>query len=316
MPAGSARPRGWPGRAGIPGSAHRRSRTRPRPAPGPRRGEGRRMLRGPRSRAGSRCPRTRGWRTPAGSGRSPGAGDLAAERGVVEDGQVEEDVDVLGGVVQVRADLLDDDVPLVLDLGLVEVWPDHELAQHLHGGRRMARRDPHVVDGRLAVRRGVEGAAEALHRLRERACRGEGARPLEGQVLHEMGAPGLARGLVTRAGEDVRLHREGAGPRQARRDDTRPVGQHRFVRTPRKGSPNDTPPDGADPSAGSRAAILGMRSHPVTGPIAARHHVPCRTARSRPLGQVHARRRGRRMASPLMEPVPVDLEAGRPPGAA
>ncbi len=154
-------------------------------------------------------------------------GDLAAQRRVVEDREIEENVHVLGRVVEVRADLLDDDIPLVLDLRLVEVGPDDELAQHLHRGCGVARRDADVVDGRFAIRRCVEGAAEALHRLGECARRRIGPRSLERQVLHEMRATGLPGCLVARARQDVRLHRERAGARQTRSDDAWPVGQRR-----------------------------------------------------------------------------------------
>jgi len=136
------------------------------------------------------------------------ARDLAPERRVVEDREVEEDVHVLRGVIEVRADLLDDDIPLVLDLRLVEVRPGDELAQDLHRRRRVARRDPDVVDRRLAVRRCVERAAQALHGLREGSRRRIRPRSLERQVLHEMGAAGLPGRFVTRARQDVRLHRE------------------------------------------------------------------------------------------------------------
>ena len=100
-----------------------------------------------------------------------GARDLAAERRVVEDGQVEEDADVLGRIVEVGADLLDDDVALLLDLLLVQERAGDELAEHGHGEGGVADRHADVVDGRLAVGRGVEGPADPLHGLGERARR-------------------------------------------------------------------------------------------------------------------------------------------------
>jgi hypothetical protein len=138
----------------------------------------------------------------------------------------------------------------------------------------VARRHADVVDGGFAVGRRVEGATEALHRLRERARRRIGPRSLERQVLHEMCAPGLAGSLVARAREDVRLHGEGAGARQPRGDDAGPVGQRRSFEHRGRVAENDTLPDAGGPSSGSRTAILGARSHPVTGPIAARHASP------------------------------------------
>jgi hypothetical protein len=64
-----------------------------------------------------------------------GARDLAAQRGVVEDGQVEEDADVLGRVVEIGANLLDDDVALLLDLLLVEERTGDELPAWRTGTR-------------------------------------------------------------------------------------------------------------------------------------------------------------------------------------
>ena len=156
-----------------------------------------------------------------------GARDLAAERSVVEDGQVEEHADVLGRVVEVGADLLDDDVALLLDLLLVQERAGNELAEHGHGERGVAGRHADVVDGGLAVGRGVEGPADPLHGLGERPRRRVGARPLEREVLHEVGAAGLVSALVARAGEHVRLDRDRPGAGKSRGDDARPVGQRR-----------------------------------------------------------------------------------------
>src|SRR4029077_10533521 len=60
------------------------------------------------------------------------AADLAAQRAVTEHRLLEEDLAVLGGVVQVAPDLLDDDLPLALDLLGRERGPDDELAEHVH----------------------------------------------------------------------------------------------------------------------------------------------------------------------------------------
>jgi hypothetical protein len=55
-----------------------------------------------------------------------------------------ERVDVLAGVVEVGADLLDDDGPLRLDLLAAQVWPNDQLAQHVHtaGGLAQRAREP------------------------------------------------------------------------------------------------------------------------------------------------------------------------------
>ncbi len=158
-----------------------------------------------------------------------GPGDLPAQRGVVEDRQVEQHVDVLGRVVEVRADLLDDDVALLLDLLLVEQGPRHELPEDGHRQGDVPPRHAHVIDGRLAVRRGVERPADPLDGLGQGAGRGERGGPLEGQVLHEVGAAGLVDVLVARAREDMRLDRDRPGSRKPGGDDARPVGQRRAL---------------------------------------------------------------------------------------
>jgi hypothetical protein len=251
-----------------------------------------------------------------GRGKRPdtllGTGDLAPERRVVEHRQVEEHVHVLGGIIEVRANLLDDDVTLVLDLCLVEVRPDHELTQHLHRGRRVAGGDPHVVDGRFAVRRRIEGPAQTLHGLREGTGRRVRVRTLERQVLHEMGAARLSGSLVARAGQDVCLDGERAGARQSCGDDTRPGGQRGAFEHPRKGIPNDTSPDADAPSDGSRRAILDGRSHPGRDPwcdVAASRVAP---ARGRPPGPGIAWRRRRSVAGRPLGGIPLPVRSPEP----
>ena len=57
------------------------------------------------------------------------AGDLPAERRITEERLVEQDLDVLGGIVEVGADLLDDDVALLVDVLVAEQRPDDQLAR-------------------------------------------------------------------------------------------------------------------------------------------------------------------------------------------
>ena len=76
---------------------------------------------------------------------------------------------------------------------VVERRPDDQLAEDVHRPGRLAPRDADPVDGRLAVGRRVERAADALDRLGDRPGRGEARRPLERDVLHEVGDAGLAR---------------------------------------------------------------------------------------------------------------------------
>ena len=142
------------------------------------------------------------------------AADLAAQRPVAEHRGLEQDLAVLGRVVQVRADLLDDDGPLALDVGVLEPRPDDELADHVHRAFGLAARDADPVDRRFAVRRGVERAADALDGLADRPGRRVGRRALEREVLHEMGDADLAGRLEPRAGEDVRGDRDRARRRE------------------------------------------------------------------------------------------------------
>ena len=153
------------------------------------------------------------------------AADLAAERAVAEHRLLEEDLGVLGGVVEVGADLLDDDGALALDLVVGEARPDDQLAEDVHRPRGLAARDAHPVDGRLAVGRRVERAADALDRLGDRPGRWEAGRALERDVLHEVRDAGLRGRLEARAGEDV--CRDGDRTRAGKpgTDDARPRGQ-------------------------------------------------------------------------------------------
>ena len=77
-------------------------------------------------------------------GQAPDAGlvaaDLAAEGTVAVHRLLDEDLGVLRRVIEVGPDLLDDDRPLVVDLGIFEPWPDDQLADHLDGPDDLAAR--------------------------------------------------------------------------------------------------------------------------------------------------------------------------------
>ncbi len=61
------------------------------------------------------------------------AADLAAERSVAEHRGLEQDLRVLGRVVLVAADLLDDDAPLALrSRRALSLGPDDQLADDVH----------------------------------------------------------------------------------------------------------------------------------------------------------------------------------------
>ena len=94
---------------------------------------------------------------------------------------------------------------------------------HRPGG--LAPRDADPVDGRLAVGRGVERAADALDRLADRPGRRIGRRALERDVLHEVRDAGLAVGLEARPGQDVGRDGDGTRPGHPGADDARPGGQ-------------------------------------------------------------------------------------------
>ena len=145
------------------------------------------------------------------------AADLAAERAVTEHRGLEQDLAVLRRVVEVRADLLDDDGPLALDVGQLEPRPDDQLADDVHRALGLAARDADPVDGRFAVGGGIERATDPLDRLADGAGRWIGGRALERQVLHEMGDPDLAGDLEPRSGEDVGGDRDRTRRREAGR---------------------------------------------------------------------------------------------------
>ena len=161
------------------------------------------------------------------------AADLATQRPVAEHRGLEQDLAVLGRIVEVRADLLDDHRPLALDVGVLEPRPDDQLADDVHRALGLAPRHAHPVDRRFAVGGGVERAADALDRLADRAGRRVGGRALEGEVLHEMGDADLAGRLEARPGQDVRGDRDRARRREPGADHAGPGWQRRSVRTSR-----------------------------------------------------------------------------------
>ena len=113
---------------------------------------------------------------------------------------LEQDLGVLGGVVEVAADLLDDDLALAVDLGGSSDGPADQLAEDRHRPLGLAARHADPVDRRLAIRGRVERAADALDRLAQRARRRVRRRALERQVLEEVGHAGLLGRLEARAG--------------------------------------------------------------------------------------------------------------------
>ena len=175
------------------------------------------------------------------------AADLAAQRPVAEQGLLDQHLDVLGRVVEVRADLLDDDRPLLVDVGVLEARVDDQLAQHVHRGRGLAAGHARPVDGGLAIGRGVRRPADALDGLGDRARRRVAVGALEREVLHEVGDAGLVGRLEARAGEHVRGDRHRARARQPGGDDARPSGSLVRSNISADGSPSHRRPQTAHP---------------------------------------------------------------------
>ena len=189
------------------------------------------------------------------------AADLAAERPAPEHRLLEQDLAVLGGIVEVAADLLDDDVALAVDLGVVEGGPADQLTEDVDRASRLAARDARPVDGRFAVRRRVERAADALDRLAQRAGRRIRRGPLEGQVLEEVGDADLSVDLGSRSGQDVGGDRHGSRARELGADHPRPVGQDGSF---------EHRPDGTRSHAGRvrrRNRTAGARRAPAVQPL-------------------------------------------------
>ena len=213
VPAGSAGAGAQPRDDAVAGPEGRA-----RPARRPRRGRGRRRRRRRRSPAGSSAPQKRGSRPPAAPGSPASSPQISRPSGAVaEERLLEEDLAVLGRVVEVGADLLDDDRPLLVDLRLVEQRPDDQLAEDVHGAGGLAARHADPVDGGLAIGGGVGRAADALDRLGERAGGRVARRALEGQVLHEVGArrPARAPRGASRPARRPRRDRSGSPGRRA-----------------------------------------------------------------------------------------------------
>jgi hypothetical protein len=123
------------------------------------------------------------------------AGDRPAQRGVAPRLRGEEVVDDVVGVVVVHRDLVEDDVPLGLDVvGREQGGGDH-VAEDVHRERQVLVEDPRVEAGVLLGGEGVELTADGVqgHRDVERRAL---ARALEEQVLEEVRAAVQLRGLV------------------------------------------------------------------------------------------------------------------------
>ena len=140
------------------------------------------------------------------------SGPVAEHRGL------EQHLAVLGRVVKVGADLLDDDRALTLDVRRLEPRTDDQLADHVHRALDLAQRDAHPVDRRFTVGRRVERPADTLDGLADGARGRIRGGALERDVLHEMGDADLPRDLEPRPGQDVGGDRDRARRREPRAD--------------------------------------------------------------------------------------------------
>ena len=174
------------------------------------------------------------------------AADLPTQRRRSEHRLLEQDLGHLRRVVEVPADLLDDDLALAVDLGRVERRPADQLAEHGHRPLGLPARDADPVDRGLAVRCRVERAADPFDRL----AQGAGGRirggALERQVLQEVGHARLLGRLEARARLHVRGDRHRPGGRQRRGDHARPVGQRRPFEHRRDGTRGGVPDRGIE----------------------------------------------------------------------
>ena len=153
-----------------------------------------------------------------------GAQHGAAQRVVAEVGAVDELLGHRGGLVLVALDLLDDDAPLLVELGGIDLRAPDEVGEQvdrLHG-RLGADGD---VEGDEVVRGvGVQRAAHALGRLVDLAVVVVDLAALEHQVLEEVGHAVLVGVLRARAGVEGDEDRRGACAGQRDPVDRQPVG--------------------------------------------------------------------------------------------
>ena len=147
------------------------------------------------------------------------AADLAAQRAVAEHRLLEQDLGVLGRVVEVRADLLDDDRPLAVDLVVVERRPDDQLAEDVH--RRARPRDAgtrtqYTVDSRSVAALNEPPTPSIASRDRP-GRRDSAAVPLNVRCSMKWATPACSGALEARPGQDVRGDRDRTRARAAGR---------------------------------------------------------------------------------------------------
>ena len=148
--------------------------------------------------------------------------DGAAHRLVGVAGLLQEVEDEIVGRVLDLADLLEDDVALLLELGRVEGRALQDVGQDVGGELEVAREDAGEVGGVLARGVGVEAAADALDLLGDGA-RAAGRGALERHVLEQVGDAVDLGGLVAGADVDPDADRRGLEVRHGLADDAQAV---------------------------------------------------------------------------------------------
>ena len=153
-----------------------------------------------------------------------GAEGLAPERVLGVEALVERgEHEVVGGVLA-HEDLLDDDLPLGVELVGPERRLAHDVGQQAQAGLELGHGQAQVVRRVLAARVGVHLAADGVDRHGDRA-----GRPLLGafeqEVLEEVGRAGGGLGLVTRAHGEPHADADRPGLGHALGDDAHTRGQ-------------------------------------------------------------------------------------------
>jgi hypothetical protein len=105
------------------------------------------------------------------------------------------DVDVAPPIVEVLEDLLDDNLPLEIDVP--ELRRREEITQDLHPALEVPRIERDLVERIVAPRLGVERAPQLLDRQVQRERRRVAGRPSEQHVFQKMRQPIRRLRLVT-----------------------------------------------------------------------------------------------------------------------
>ena len=129
-------------------------------------------------------------------------GNIPAQRMVWPHQRVERDLHVVLGVVLVHAQLFDDHLAFLRDLGGVQRGAQKHVGEHRHGQTQLRRGHPRPEDRRLAIGGGVEHTADAFDRLADVARGRVALATFEHHVLDEMADAALGLGLVARTDAD------------------------------------------------------------------------------------------------------------------